>query len=267
MRVVLTIAGSDSIAGAGIQADLKTFAALGVYGTSIVTAVTSQNTARVGGVFPVPAAVVRSQLDSVRQDVEVSAIKTGMLATGEIVGIVCDALARIDSPHVVVDPVMTATSDGSVILLNPEGVLLLKRRLMRLASIVTPNTAEAAALTGMAVDSVGEMKEAAKRILEMGAKTVVVKGGHLSGSESIDVFYDGSDFTEFPAPRSAIGEIHGTGCTFASALAAGLALGDDLISAVDRAKQYVTGAIEHAVSIGHGAAVLDHFWQYTQERS
>src|SRR5205823_2309586 len=144
MLVVLTIAGSDSIAGAGIQADLKTFAALGVYGTSIVTAVTSQNTARVGGVFPVPAAVVRSQ-----------------------------------------------------------------------------------------VDSVGEMKEAAKRILEMGAKTVVVKGGHLSGAESIDVFYDGSEFTEFPAPRSAIGDIHGTGCTFASALAAGLALGDDVISAVD----------------------------------
>jgi len=147
MHVVLTIAGSDSIAGAGIQADLKTFAAMGVYGTSVVTAVTSQNTVRVGGVFPMPGAVVRSQLDSIRQDVQLSAIKTGMLATGEIVGVVCDALARIECPHVVVDPVITATSDGSMNLLNAEGVLLLKKRLLRLASIVTPNASEAAALT------------------------------------------------------------------------------------------------------------------------
>jgi hydroxymethylpyrimidine/phosphomethylpyrimidine kinase len=263
MQVVLTIAGSDSIAGAGIQADLKTFAALGVYGTSVITAVTSQNTARVGGVFPMPAAVVRSQLDSVRQDVQLSAIKTGMLATGEIVGMVCDALARLDYANLVFDPVMAATNDGSAILLTPDGVLLLKRRLLRLASIVTPNTSEAGALAGMAVDTLDEAREAAKKILDLGSKAVVVKGGHLSGSESIDILYDGRAFTEFSAPRLTATEVHGTGCTFASALAAGLALGDDLPSAVDRAKRYVTGAIRHAIPIGHGAAVPNHFWNYT----
>jgi hydroxymethylpyrimidine/phosphomethylpyrimidine kinase len=263
MRVVLTIAGSDPIAGAGIQADLKTFAALGVYGTSVVTAVTSQNTTGVDGVFAMPADVVRSQLDCVIQDVRLSATKTGMLATAEIVGVVCDALARLERPNLVVDPVMAATNPGRRTLLAQGAVSILKARLLPLASVVTPNTAEAGALAGIAVESVGAAREAARRILDLGPKAVVVKGGHLSGAESIDLLFDGRTFTEFSAPRSSTGSIHGTGCTFASALAAGLALGDGLPSAVDRAKRYVTGAIQHAVAIGQGATVLDHFWNYT----
>jgi hydroxymethylpyrimidine/phosphomethylpyrimidine kinase len=264
MRVVLTIAGSDPIAGAGIQADLKTFAALGVYGTSVVTAVTSQNTAGVGGVSTMPADVVRSQLDSVIGDVRLSATKTGMLATAEIVGVVCDALARLERPNLVVDPVMAATNPGQRTLLAPDAVSLFKRRLLPFASVVTPNTSEASALAGIAVESAHAAREAARRILDLGPKAVVVKGGHLSGADSIDLLFDGRTFTEFSAPRSSTAPIHGTGCTFASALAAGLALGDDLPAAVDRAKRYVTGAIQHAVTIGHGAAVLDHFWNYTE---
>ncbi|HEV3215844.1 MAG TPA: bifunctional hydroxymethylpyrimidine kinase/phosphomethylpyrimidine kinase [Vicinamibacterales bacterium] len=263
MRVVLTIAGSDPIAGAGIQADLKTFAALGVYGTSALTAVTSQNTAGIGGVFALPADVVRSQLDCVVQDVRLSATKTGMLATADIIGVVCDALARLERPNLVVDPVMAATSPGRRTLLAPDAVSILKSRLLPLASVVTPNTSEAGALAGIPVESADAAREAARRILDLGAKAVVVKGGHLSGAESIDLLFDGRTFTEFSAPRSSRGPIHGTGCTFASALAAGLALGDDLPAAVDRAKRYVTGAIQRAVAIGRGAAVLDHFWNYT----
>jgi hydroxymethylpyrimidine/phosphomethylpyrimidine kinase len=264
MRVVLTIAGSDPIAGAGIQADLKTFAALGVYGTSVVTAVTSQNTTGVGGVSAMTADVVRSQLDSVIQDVRLSATKTGMLATADIVGVVCAAIAGLERPNLVVDPVMAASNPGRCILLAPDAVSILKTQLLPLASVVTPNASEASALSGLEVESIDRAREAARRILDLGPRAVVVTGGHLSGAESIDLLFDGRTFTEFPAPRSSTGPIHGAGCTFASALAAGLALGDDLPSAVDRAKRYVTGAIQHAVAIGRGAAVLDHFWNYTE---
>jgi hydroxymethylpyrimidine/phosphomethylpyrimidine kinase len=261
MRVVLSIAGSDSIAGAGIQADLKTFAALGVYGASAITAVTSQNTAGVGEVFAVPAQIVRSQIDCVAEDVALSAVKTGMLANADIVTIVSETLARLECPNVVVDPVMAATNPGRCTFLTPDAVSTLKVRLLPLAAVATPNIVEAGALAGTVVDSPEAAREAARRILDLGPRAVVVKGGHLSGDQAIDVLYDGRTFTEFAAPRSSIPQIHGTGCTFASALAAGLALGDDLPSAVDRAKRYVTGAIEHAIVIGRGAAVLDHLWQ------
>ena len=263
MRAVLTIAGSDSVAGAGIQADLKTFAALGVYGTSALTAVTSQNTAGVGDLFVMPPLVVRSQIECVVQDVAISAVKTGMLANAGIVTVVAEALGHLECRNLVVDPVMAAASPGRRTLLAPEAVSILTSQLFPLASVVTPNISEAGVLAGMVVESLGAAREAARRILDLGPKAVVVKGGHLAGAQAIDLLYDGRTFTEFAAPRSSAVQVHGTGCTFASAIAAGLALGDDLASAVDRAKRYVTGAIQHAVTIGDGAALLDHFWNYT----
>lgn len=262
MKAALTIAGSDSSAGAGIQADLKTFAALGVYGTSAITAVTSQNTSGVSGVFAVPADVVRAQIESIAQDFSLAAIKTGMLGTADIVKVVADILGRLQTPNLVVDPVMMASSGTCRTLLAPEAVSLLKSHLLPLASVVTPNVAEATALSGVTVTSAATARDAAKRICETGAKAVVVKGGHLDGAQSIDLLFDGRAFTEFSAPRSSMGALHGTGCTFASAIAAGLALGDELAVAIDRAKRYVTGAIEHAIPIGRGARVLNHFWLY-----
>lgn len=263
MRVVLTIAGSDSIAGAGIQADLKTFAALRVYGATAITAVTSQNTATVGDVFAMPPQIVRSQIECIARDVPLSAVKTGMLATSEIVLAVAETVGRFKRPNLVVDPVMTASASGRRTLLGSEAVSIMKTHLFSLASIVTPNIAEAAALTGMEIGSLEAAREAAKKIFDLGPGAVLIKGGHLEGPEAIDLLYDGRTFTEFSAPRSPGGTVHGTGCTFASALAAGLALGDDLPAAVQRAKRFVTGAIEHASRIGRGRLLLDHFWNYT----
>lgn len=267
MRVVLTIAGSDSIAGAGIQADLKTFAALGVYGTTAITAVTSQNTTTVGDVFAMPPQIVRSQIECIAQDVPLSAVKTGMLATAEIVLVVAETVGRFQRPNLVVDPVMAASAPGRRTLLSPEAVSIMKTRLLPVASIVTPNIAEATTLAGIEVGSLDAAREAAKRIFDLGPGAVVITGGHLGGPEAIDLLYDGRTFTEFSAPRSPGGPAHGTGCTFASALAAGLALGDDVPAAVQRAKRYVTGAIEHSSQIGRGPRLLDHCWNrgYTQK--
>jgi hydroxymethylpyrimidine/phosphomethylpyrimidine kinase len=260
MRAALTIAGSDSSAGAGIQGDLKTFAALGVYGTSVITAVTSQNTSGVDGVFLMPTETVRSQIVSVIQDIPLLAVKTGMLGTAEIVLVVAETIGRVQRPNLVVDPVITAGSAGRRTLLAPEAVSMLKTRLLPVASVVTPNAAEAGTLSGIHVESLQTAREAAKRILDLGPGAVVVKGGHIAGNEAVDLLYDGRTFTEFSAPRSTTGLVHGTGCAFASALAAGLALGDDVPGAVQRAKTYVTGAIEHSLPLGHGARLLDHFW-------
>jgi hydroxymethylpyrimidine/phosphomethylpyrimidine kinase len=262
MRAVLTIAGSDSSAGAGIQADLKTFAALGVYGASSVTAVTAQNTLGVEEVFTLPPDVVRSQIECIVQDFSLAAVKTGMLSTSEIVLVVTQTIGRLPHPNLVVDPVMTATSGARRTLLAPEAVSTLKTHLLPIASVVTPNVAEASTLSGIAVTSPATAREAAQRIFDLGAKAVVVKGGHLEGAHAVDVLFDGRTFTEFSAPRFPDASVHGTGCTFASAIAAGLALGDDLAAAVDRAKRYVTGAIEHATPVGRGARVLNHFWLY-----
>lgn len=259
MRIALTIAGSDSIAGAGVQADLKTFAAMDVYGVSAITAVTSQNTTGVSDVVALSAEIVRSQIVHVAQDVEISAVKTGMLASAEIVHVVVEVISPLQPRNLVVDPVLAA-SDGRT-LLTPEAVSILKERLLPLAAVVTPNADEATALSGVRVDSLSSAREAAKRIFEFGPGAVVVKGGHLGGARAIDVFFSSGTFTEFAAPRSSFGPLHGTGCTFASAIAARLALGDDIPTAVDRAKQYVTGAIERSFEIGHGARILNHFWE------
>lgn len=265
MRIALTIAGSDSIGGAGIQSDLKTFAALDVYGASVITAVTSQNTTGVSDSFSLPAHVVRSQIEQVAQDTTIGAVKTGMLATSDIVEVVADTVNRLQLHNVVVDPVFAASgyskeTTGRRTLLAPDAVSIMKDRLLPGATVVTPNVAEAGALAGMTVDTLSSAREAARRILDFGAAAVVIKGGHLKGPQAIDLLFYAGTFTEYAAPRSERGAVHGTGCTFASAIAARLALGDDIPTAVERAKEYVTGAIDGAFQIGHGALVLNHFW-------
>jgi hydroxymethylpyrimidine/phosphomethylpyrimidine kinase len=259
MRTVLTIAGSDSIAGAGIQADLKTFAALGVYGVSAVTAVTAQNTQGVADVAAMSPRVVQAQIDEVAKDVAIAAVKTGMLSTAEIIAAVCDCVERLSLPNLVVDPVMMS-GRGARTLLAPEAVSILKMRLLPAATVVTPNIAEASVLSGIQVDSLASARQAAERIAGLGPAAVVIKGGHLSGPDSIDLLFHAGAFTELASPRASFDEVHGTGCAFASAIAAGLALGDDIPAAVERAKRYITGAIGCSFAIGHGARVLNHFW-------
>lgn len=275
MHTVLTIAGSDSIAGAGIQADLKTFAALGVYGVSAVTAATAQSTTGVTDVFALSAEMVRAQLDQVTQDAEIAAVKTGMLATAEIVRVVSDTIGQLQRPNLVVDPVMAASRHGvgepgrntGRTLLAPDAVSILQTRLFPIAMVVTPNVAEAAAICGISVDSLSTAREAAKRILDMGPTAVVIKGGHFGAAQAIDLLLHAGVVTELAAPRVNVGAIHGAGCTFASAIAAGLALGDDIPAAVQRAKRYVTGAIEHSFEIGQGARILNHFWDRPSPRT
>lgn len=261
MPTALTIAGSDAIAGAGVQADLKTFAALGVYGTCAITAVTAQNTTGVTNVFPLPPDTVRAQIDAVAEDARIAAVKTGMLATEAIVGMVAQFISRTRQPHLVVDPVMSATHSAAGTLLTDAAVSILKTDLLPLAAVVTPNAAEAAVLSGLRVDSLSTAREAARRVSELGPAAVVVKGGHLTGSDSIDVLFYAGVCTELAAPRATVVDVHGTGCTFASAIAARLALGDDIPAAVHRAKEYITGAVTHSFQIGRGARILNHFWQ------
>lgn len=266
MRTALTIAGSDSIAGAGIQADLKTFAALGVYGVSAVTAVTAQNTTGVADVFALPPQLVREQIDQIARDAGIAAVKTGMLATSDIVLVVCEALGRLQLRNLVVDPVMASGGPGVRTLLAPDAVSLVKTRLLPLATVVTPNVAEAAALCGIEVNSIATAREAATRIAGLGVAAVVIKGGHLRGPQAVDLLFHDGTFMEFAAPRVDLGAVHGTGCTFASAIAAGLALGQDVPTAVERAKRYITGAIEHSFAIGSGARILNHFWDQPSPR-
>jgi hydroxymethylpyrimidine/phosphomethylpyrimidine kinase len=254
----LTIAGSDSGGGAGIQADLKTFAALGVYGTSVLTAITAQNTVGVTAVHEIPTGVIAAQIEAVIGDIGADAVKTGMLSSSAIVEVVARELRRHGVERLVVDPVMIAKSGDP--LLKQEAVEALRTRLVPLAAVVTPNIPEAEVLTGMTITSQEDMRRAAEQILGMGARGVVVKGGHLEGPAT-DLFYDGSDFHEFTAPRIDTVNTHGTGCTFASAIAAGLAQGLPVIDAVAQAKEYVTEAIRQSFPIGQGHGPLNHFFR------
>ena len=223
LRAALTIAGSDSGGGAGIQADLKTFAALGVYGTSAITAVTAQNTIGVTAAFPLPADLVTAQIEVVASDIAIHATKTGMLATAAIVEAVAAAIEELDLPLVVVDPVMLAKSGDR--LLDEDGVMTLCAELLPRATVVTPNIPEAEALTGRRIRSSDDAREAARRIHGMGPSAVIVKGGHAAGEEIIDLLFDGERFAEFRAARVHTRSTHGTGCSFASAVAAYLARG------------------------------------------
>ena len=254
----MTIAGSDSGGGAGIQADLKTFAALGVYGTSTLTAITAQNSVGVTAVHEVPVDIIAAQIDAVLTDMGAGAVKTGMLASIAIIECVAAEIQRHGVTQLVVDPVMVAKSGDS--LLRADAVQSLCNQLIPLAALVTPNIPEAEALTGIEISSDNDMRAAARKIIEMGARAVVVKGGHREGPAT-DLFYDGTNFREFTAPRVETANTHGTGCTFASAAAAGLARGMSLHDSVALAKDYVTEAIRHSFPMGRGHGPLNHFYK------
>ena len=252
----LTIAGSDSGGGAGIQADLKTFSAFRVFGMSVLTAVTAQNSVGVTGVHNLPPEFVTRQLDAVLDDIGADAVKLGMLSTAPIIGAVAAGLAARRQAHVVLDPVMIAKSGDA--LLQPDAQTALIERVLPLAEIVTPNLHEAAALAGMPVTSEKEMEEAARRIHARGPQHVLVKGGHLDDSAT-DILWDGRVFTRYPAARVPSKHTHGTGCTLSAAIAAGLALGRALPEAVREAKAYVTAAIREGFPTGRGVGALRHF--------
>lgn len=258
MKVALTIAGSDSGGGAGIQADLKTFAALGVYGTSALTSVTAQNTLGVQGVQDLPPAFVAQQIDSVCTDVEVSALKTGMLSSAGIVEAVSAKIRERGLKPLVVDPVMAAKSGDP--LLRPEARESLVRLLLPLAAVITPNLPETEILAGGKVSTIAEMEEAARRIHGRCGCAVVVKGGHLEG-EAVDVFYDGGRIVHFRGERLRSGSTHGTGCTFSAAVAALLARGATLEEAVAGAKEFTAGAIRHAFPLGRGVGPTHHLFE------
>ena len=253
----MTVAGSDSGGGAGIQADLKTFAALGVYGTSVLTAVTAQNTLRVTAVHEVPPETVAAQIDAVLTDVGADAVKTGMLSSAPIIEVVAEELRRHGIQRLVVDPVMVAKSGDR--LLREDAVEALRTLLLPLATVVTPNVPEAEALANMKIWTAEDARLAARRIAELGAGAVVVKGGHLPGP-SVDRLYDGRAFSDFSAPRVETSNTHGTGCTFASAIAAGLARGSNVAEAVAAAKEYVTQALKSSYPLGHGHGPLNHLF-------
>ena len=259
MHTALTIAGSDSGGGAGIQADLKTFAAHRVFGTCAITAVTAQNTLGVTMWRAVASDLVTAQIEAVAGDLGVDAVKVGMLANTAIVEAVAAAIAELDLPHVVVDPVMIAK--GGDRLLEAEAVAAVRAELLPLAHVVTPNVPEAEVLSGRTIRSVDDMRAAGERILGLGPRVVLVKGGHLEGPESIDVVCTAHEVFELRRPRIDTRHTHGTGCTLSSAIAANLALGLDDRSALSRARDYLDGAIRHAPGLGRGHGPLGHFWQ------
>ncbi len=274
MRTALTIAGSDSSGGAGIQADLKTFAAFGVYGTCAITAITAQNTLGIQAMAPLSADLVTAQVEAVAGDIALHATKIGMLATSAIVEAVAAAIRELDLPLVVLDPVLVSTSGER--LLDEDGIRALCAELIPQARVVTPNVPEAEVLSGLRIRSMEDAHEAARRILRMGAAAVIITGGHAiedrpppstspsdngeMANEVVDLLFDGHASYEYRTARVHSNKTHGTGCTFAAAVAAALALGRTLPIAAEQAQRFVAGAIAHAPAIGHGCGPLDHFW-------
>lgn len=259
----LTIAGSDSGGGAGIQADLKTFQELGVYGMSAITAVTAQNTIGVQGVYPIPVEGVTQQLQSIGDDLPPDAVKTGMLFSADIIKAVADQIKRFSWPNLVVDPVMIAKGGAS--LLQQEAVKALKEVLLPLAAVVTPNLPEAEVLAGMPIKTYEDRLEAAKRLKALGPKYVVIKGGHDEGTPEtvLDLLYDGEQVESFSSERIETRNTHGTGCTFSAAITAQLAKGETISKAVKLAKAFIQSAIEDDLKLGNGHGPTNH-WAYNK---
>jgi hydroxymethylpyrimidine/phosphomethylpyrimidine kinase len=261
--IAVTIAGSDSSGGAGIQADLKTFSALGVYGASVITALTAQNTVGVDAIHDVPPDFIAAQMDAVFSDLEVGAVKIGMLSQAAVIETVAQRLDHWHASKIVLDPVMVATSGDR--LLTPDAIDVLRRVLIPRALVITPNLPEAAALLDSpSARSEDEMREQGERLLALGAQAVLIKGGHGDGAESVDFFFETRSCTRLAAPRIATRNTHGTGCTLSSAIAAGLARGLDLAAAVAAAKTFVSAAIAASerliVGGGHGPVHHFHAW-------
>jgi hydroxymethylpyrimidine/phosphomethylpyrimidine kinase len=259
MKVALTIAGSDSSGGAGIQADLKTFQAHGVFGMSAITAVTVQNTQKVYSIQEMPPQIVHDQITCLFEDIDIHAVKIGMVSSIPLIESIASALKEVNAPPIILDPVMISKSGYQ--LLNQDAQDALIKYLFPLSEVVTPNIHEAEALTQQKIQTLDEMKKAAKEILDLGANKVVVKGGHLGGNEATDVLFDGQTFKELKDLRIDTKNTHGTGCTFSSAIAANIALGKDFHAAVTDAKAYITGAIENSLSIGKGCGPIHHFFE------
>ena len=255
----LTIAGSDSGGGAGLQADLKTFLACRVHGMSAITAVTVQNSLGVSGVYELPPQAVAEQIESVASDIGVDAAKTGMLASAPIIDAIAAAVARVNVVPLVVDPVC-ASQHGDP-LLHPDALAALRTRMFPLATLVTPNLNEVRILVGHDVDSRAAMDDAARALHDLGPKWVLVKGGHLASGDAVDVLYDGTSFTEFRAARHASRHTHGSGDTLAAAITAALAGGADVPAAVALAKRFITAAVEDSFALGAGLGPVGHFWR------
>lgn len=250
VHVAMTIAGSDSGGGAGIQADLKTFAAFGVHGTSAVTAITAQNTLAVTSIHEVPVRVIRAQIDAIVDDIGVQAAKTGMLASAEIIEAVSAAIREHGIRNLVVDPVMVAK--GGSRLLHNNAIASLFRYLLPLAMVVTPNLPEAEVLLGRSLVTLDDRRQAARDLVALGPHAAVVKGGHDSTADSIDVYWDGAEMVELSSRRIETKNTHGSGCVFSAAITAGLAKGQDPLEAVRAAKAFITRAIEHSLELGKG---------------
>lgn len=263
IKKALTIAGSDSGGGAGIQADLKTFQELNVFGMSAITAVTAQNTLGVHGVYPLSIEAVVNQIESIGTDLGTNAIKTGMLFSSDIIQAVSECINEFQWENVVVDPVMIAKGGAS--LLQNEAVTAMKEHLLPLAMVITPNIPEAEVLADMSICTLDDRLEAAKRLYQLGAKHVVIKGGHDEGNELVDVLYNGEEFTYFTGKRIATKNTHGTGCTFAAAVTAELAKGNSVKRAVATAKDFIQAAIEDDLEIGNGHGPTNH-WAYQKRQ-
>jgi hydroxymethylpyrimidine/phosphomethylpyrimidine kinase len=258
MKQAMTIAGSDSGGGAGIQADLKTFHAHGVFGTSVITAITAQNTYTVSQALDLPIDVIQAQLDAILDDFEISAAKTGMLSSAQIIHAVAESLKDRRFKALVVDPVMISKSGFK--LLRKDAINSLRKELLPSALVVTPNIHEAELLAGFPIDSKDKMVDAAKKIYDFGCKNVVVKGGHAAFNRATDIFYDGETVHTFESMYVVTKNVHGTGCTFSAAITARLALGEPVLDAVGHAKKYITEAIRQSPDVGHGHGPTNHFY-------
>ncbi|MDI3542925.1 MAG: hydroxymethylpyrimidine/phosphomethylpyrimidine kinase [Candidatus Atribacteria bacterium] len=256
MKRALTIAGSDSGGGAGIQADLKTFCAFGVYGMSSITSITAQNTKGVEAIFDLPPSLVAKQIECVVSDIGVDAAKTGMLSNSSIIEVVVQEIKKFNIEKLVVDPVMVSKSGA--LLLQRDAVDTLVERLFPLSFLITPNLPEASFLVGEDIKNVSDMERACISLKKWGPRYILLKGGHLSGEEIVDILFDGEKFTLFPAPRIATKNTHGTGCTYSAAICALLALGYSITEAVKVAREYMSKVIAHSLNLGEGFGPVNH---------